>query len=57
MKRTLSLLFALTSLACATTTPVATPAPAPSLSPAAVADCDPGHSILNDTLWVQTSAD
>lgn len=57
MKRTLSLLFALTSLACATTTPVATPAPAPSLSPAAVADCDPGHSILNATLWVQTSAE
>lgn len=58
------LLFALT--ACATTT---TPAPQPVPQPAptaatevavaavAAAPCDPGHSILNASLWVQSSAE
>lgn len=41
------LLFALT--ACVTTTPQSTPAVTP--------PCDPGHSILNATLWIQTSAE
>jgi 5'-nucleotidase (lipoprotein e(P4) family) len=44
------LLFALT--ACTTT-----PMPQPTVAPAAAAPCDPGHSILNATLWMQTSAE
>ncbi len=51
------LLFALT--ACATTTTTATP-PAVTPAPAAIAEaalCDPGHTLLNATLWVQTSAE
>lgn len=64
MKRTLPLFFALASLACATATPVATSVATPAVTPAAApaaataaAPCDPGHSILNATLWVQTSAE
>lgn len=53
------LLFALT--ACATTpgptVPASAPAPAPVVVASASAPCDPGHSILNATLWVQTSAE
>lgn len=56
MKRTLPLFFVLASLACTTATPVATPAAAPAAATAA-APCDPGHTILNATLWVQTAAE
>lgn len=58
MKRPLLFVFAFASLACATT-----PAPAPApMPPSAVAEatpapCDPGLSLLNATLWVQTSAE
>ncbi|HEV7763448.1 MAG TPA: HAD family acid phosphatase [Thermoanaerobaculia bacterium] len=55
MKRVLPLVFALASLACATT-----PAPAPVAAPIAVAapaDCDPGLTLLNASLWVQTAAE
>ena len=45
MKRALLVLLACSSLACATAT---TPAPLP---------CNPGHSILNATLWIQSSAE
>jgi acid phosphatase len=51
MKRVLLLAFALASLACAQMTP--TPAPAPVAAP----PCDPGISILNASLWVQTAAE
>ncbi|MFL6248573.1 MAG: 5'-nucleotidase, lipoprotein e(P4) family [Thermoanaerobaculia bacterium] len=48
------LLFTLT--ACVATTPQAAPqvATTPAVAPA---PCDPGHSILNATLWMQTSAE
>lgn len=49
------LLFALTS--CVTTTPQSTPAVNPPVTEAATLPCDPGHSILNATLWTQTSAE
>lgn len=57
MKRVLPLVFALSSLACATTP---APAPAPVAAPVAVAapaDCDPGLTLLNASLWVQTAAE
>jgi 5'-nucleotidase (lipoprotein e(P4) family) len=41
------------SLACTTTTPA--PAPVATTTPAA--DCNPGHAIVNATLWMQTSAE
>lgn len=47
--RTLIALSLLT-VACATT-----PAPAP--APVATAPCNPGHALLNATLWVQSSAE
>lgn len=47
--------------ACATTTPAPAPAPAPAPQAAAqtapAPQCNPGHSILNATLWVQSSAE
>ncbi|MDP9194383.1 MAG: hypothetical protein M3P06_22015 [Acidobacteriota bacterium] len=61
MKRALLLFFTFASFACATaTTPAATPVPAPmtpTVAEVAPAPCDPGHSLLNATLWVQTSAE
>jgi 5'-nucleotidase (lipoprotein e(P4) family) len=63
MNRILPALFAFASLACATApTPAPAPATAPVTSaataPAAVsAPCDPGHTILNASLWVQTAAE
>jgi len=69
MKRLLPALVAFAVFACATTptpTPTATPTPAPAPAVAAttapapaaeVAPCDPGLSLLNATLWVQTSAE
>lgn len=64
MKRALSYLVAFASLACATTpnsAPVSvTPTPS---TPASVTEstatlpCDPGLSILNATLWMQTAAE
>ncbi len=52
MRRTLlTLCSALFAAACATT-----PAPAPA-PVAATAPCNPGHAILNATLWVQQSAE
>jgi 5'-nucleotidase (lipoprotein e(P4) family) len=56
MRRAILLLCtALLAAACATT-PAATPAPAPAAATAA-APCNPGHTILNATLWVQQSAE
>lgn len=52
MRKTLLAVFTLASLACATTPP-----PAPATAATAVAPCNPGHSILNATLWVQHSAE
>jgi 5'-nucleotidase (lipoprotein e(P4) family) len=61
MKRALLFVFAFASLACATTpapAPVSTPAPTPATIAASVPlPCDPGLSLLNATLWVQTSAE
>jgi 5'-nucleotidase (lipoprotein e(P4) family) len=56
------LLFTLTACATATTptpTPTSTPMSTPPAAPtvAETAPCDPGHSILNGTLWMQTSAE
>src|SRR5215210_7855945 len=49
----LTLCAALFTAACATT-----PAPAPApVTTAAAAPCNPGHTILNGTLWVQQSAE
>lgn len=51
------------SLACTTTTPTTTPAatttpaPAPVAAVAATPDCNPGHAIVNATVWMQTSAE
>ena len=56
MKRVLPFLFAFASFACATATPPpATPAPVSET--AAAAPCDPGLTLLNATLWVQTAAE
>lgn len=65
MKRTLlPLLLTFTLIACATapapSAPPTTPAPAtatPALAADAAAPCNPGHSILNSVLWVQSSAE
>ena len=60
MKRALLLFFAFASFACATApTPAAVPAPIPPAAAETVPPppCDPGHSLLNATLWVQTSAE
>lgn len=68
MKRSLPAFVALTLFACATTpapAPIATPTPTATAAPAptatetttAAAPCDPGLSLLNATLWVQTSAE
>jgi 5'-nucleotidase (lipoprotein e(P4) family) len=71
MKRLLPVFAAFTVFACATTpapAPAPTPAPAVAVNPTpvipatpaaatAAAPCDPGHSILNATLWVQTAAE
>jgi 5'-nucleotidase (lipoprotein e(P4) family) len=66
MNRVLVTLFVTAFLACATTPapmPSATPAPAATASmtaatpSAAIAPCDPGLSILNATLWLQTAAE
>lgn len=52
MKRVLAALFTVASLACSTT------AVAPAAAPAAAsAPCNPGHTILNSTLWVQSAAE
>lgn len=57
MKRTLSLLFACTLLGCATTpTPTPTPAPVVEAAPAPP-PCNPGLTILNAALWMQTAAE
>lgn len=53
MQKILLAAITATALACATTTP----APAPADTAAAAAPCNPGHSILNATLWVQHSAE
>jgi acid phosphatase len=66
MNRVPVTLFVTAFLACATTptpapsaTPApAAPAPAAAITPsAAAAPCDPGLSILNATLWIQTAAE
>ncbi|HYC59562.1 MAG TPA: HAD family acid phosphatase [Thermoanaerobaculia bacterium] len=67
MKRLLPVFLAFAVFACATTpTPMPAPAPAPAAAVAATpapvgastaAPCDPGLSLLNATLWVQTSAE
>ena len=62
MKRILTLSFAFAAFACATSpAPTAAPSPPATPAPATVAapapPCDPGASILNATLWVQTSAE
>jgi 5'-nucleotidase (lipoprotein e(P4) family) len=46
MKRTLLALFTFSALACCTTT-----------VPPAAPQCNPGHSIVNATLWMQSSAE
>jgi 5'-nucleotidase (lipoprotein e(P4) family) len=61
MKRVLVALFAAGLLACATT-PVPAPVPAPTpVAEASVASaaapCDPGLTILNASLWMQSSAE
>lgn len=50
MKRALLILLTLSAFACKTTT---VPAPAPVVA----VQCNPGHSILNATLWLQQSAE
>lgn len=64
MKRILPLFLALVSFACATAqAPMTAPTPEPAPAPVAAAPapesqpCDPGLSILNASLWVQTSAE
>lgn len=67
MKRLLPAFVAFAVFACATTpaptpapTPAVTTAPAPAptvVEAATTAPCDPGLSLLNATLWVQTSAE
>lgn len=65
MKRVLFFLFAFAALACATTptpSPVSSAAPpsatpAPAIESASATPCDPGLSILNATLWMQTAAE
>lgn len=65
MKRVLLALCTLAALACATTpAPEAAPATTAGVASqpaapaaAAQADCNPGHSILNASLWVQQSAE
>jgi 5'-nucleotidase (lipoprotein e(P4) family) len=52
MRNTLLALFTVASLACATA-----PAPAPVAAAVTAPPCNPGHSILNATLWVQHSAE
>ena len=52
MKRTILILVAFSAFACKTAT---VPAPAP--APVAAVQCNPGHSILNATLWLQQSAE
>lgn len=61
MKRVLVALVAASLLACATT-PVPVPTPAPAPAPVATLDapampCDPGLTLLNAVLWVQSSAE
>jgi 5'-nucleotidase (lipoprotein e(P4) family) len=64
MKDALSVLFACAFLACATTTPAPAPAPA-DVAPATLAasavtepaPCNPGLTILNAALWMQTAAE
>jgi acid phosphatase len=51
MNRVLVALLTLASLACATQPAAQAPAPAPTPT------CNPGHSILNATLWVQSAAE
>ncbi len=56
MRRIMPLL--LLSVGCATATTTTTPTPAATSTPAAATmPCNPGHTILNATLWVQSSAE
>jgi 5'-nucleotidase (lipoprotein e(P4) family) len=61
MKRVLVTLFVVALSACATTpapapTPVVAPTPTPAVETSS-APCDPGLSILNAVLWMQSSAE
>ena len=53
MKRALLILLTLSAFACKTATVPPPAAPAP----VAAVQCNPGHSILNATLWLQQSAE